>query len=99
MNLRADFDPNAGGIFYKPQLAPALDAAARTVTFRDFLRFAQYPFWRVQPPAEADADITVEAMDLRFGSPLSPGFVATAIVNSRFQVVRTWFTFGVVKPR
>jgi inner membrane protein len=99
MNLRADFDPNAGGIFYKPQPAPALDAAAHTVTFRDFLRFAQYPFWRVQPAAEADADVTVEAMDLRFGSPLRPGFVATAIVNSRLQVVRTWFTFGAAKPR
>ena len=51
------------------------------------------------PRPKPDADVTVEVMDLRFGTPLSPGFVATAVVNSRLQVVRTWFTFGAAKPR
>ena len=99
MNLRAEFDPNAGRIFYKPEPSPALEAAARTATFRDFLRFSQYPFWRVQPAAEAEGDVTVEVMDLRFGTPLNPGFVATAIVNSRLQVVQSSFNFGAAKPR
>jgi inner membrane protein len=99
MNLRAGFDPNAGRIFYKPEPSAALDAAARTPTFRDFLRFSQYPFWRVQPAAEPDGNVTVEVMDLRFGSPVNPGFIATAVVNSRLQVVRSWFTFGAAKPR
>ena len=57
MNVRADFDPNAGRIFYKPEPSPALEAAARTATFRDFLRFAQYPFWRVQPAAEPEGGL------------------------------------------
>jgi inner membrane protein len=99
MNLRADFDPNAGRIFYKPESAPALQVAARTETFRDFLRFSQSPFWRVQPAAEPEGDVTVEVMDLRFGSPLTPSFVATAVVNSRLQVVRSWFIFGAARPR
>ena len=99
MNLRGDFDPGAGRIFYKPEPSPLLDAAARTPVFRDFLRFSQYPFWRIQPAAEPEGDATVEVMDLRFCTPLSPGFVATAVVNSRLQVVRASFTFGAAKPR
>jgi inner membrane protein len=99
MNLRADFDPNTGAIFYKPEPSPALEAAARTATFRDFLRFAQYPYWRSQPAAEQEGGFTVEAMDLRFGSPQSPGFVAGALLNSRLEVLRTWFNFGAAKPR
>jgi len=99
MNVRSEFDPGAGNIFYKPEPSPALEAAARTATFRDFLRFAQYPFWRVQPAAEQEGGFTVEAMDLRFGSPQAPGFVAGAVLTARLDVVRTWFTFGAAKPR
>ena len=99
LDLRADFDPNAGRIFYKPETSPAIDAAARTATFRDFLRFSRYPFWRVQPAAEPEGGFLVEAMDLRFGSPQSPGFLATAVLTSRLEVVRTSFTFGAAKPR
>jgi inner membrane protein len=99
LDLRAGFDPAAGRIFYKPEASPAIDSAARTPTFRDFLRFAQYPFWRVQPAAELEGGFTVEAMDLRFGSPQAPGFVARAVLTSRLEVVRTWFTFGAAKPR
>lgn len=99
MNLRGDFDPGAGRIFYKPEPSPLLDPAGKTPVFRDFLRFSQYPFWRVQPAAEPEGDAVVEVMDLRFGTPLSPAFVATAVVNNRLQVVRTSFVFGAAKPR
>jgi inner membrane protein len=99
LNVAADFDPNAGRIFYKPEPSPAIEAAARTTTFRDFLRFSQYPFWRVQPAAEPEGGFTVEAMDLRFGSPQAPGFVAGAVLTARLEVVRTWFTFDAAKPR
>jgi|SRR5581483_4688388 len=99
LDLRAGFDPNAGHIFYKPEPSPAIDAARRTPTFRDFLRFSQYPFWRVQPAIEPEGGFTVEAMDLRFGSPQQPGFLAGAVLTSRLDVVRTWFTFGAAKPR
>jgi inner membrane protein len=99
LNLRAGFNPDAGGIFYKPEPSPAIDAAARTATFRDFSRFSQYPFWRVQPAPEPEGGFLVEAMDLRFGNPQDPGFVAGAILTQRLEVVRTWFTFGAAKPR
>jgi inner membrane protein len=99
VDLGSDFDPNAGSLFYKPEPSPAVEAAARTMTFRDFLRFAQYPYWRVQPAAEPEGGFTVEAMDLRFGNPRAPGFVAEAILTSRLEVVRAWFTFGAARPR
>jgi hypothetical protein len=38
-------------------------------------------------------------MDLRFGTPAQPAFVATADVNDRLQVVRSWFSIGAVRPR
>lgn len=99
LNLRAEFDPNGGRIFYKPEPSPALDAARRTKTFQIFLDFAQYPYWRTLPLSEPENAVSVEAMDLRFGSPLNPGFVATAVLNSRMEVVRAWFTFGTPRPR
>jgi inner membrane protein len=99
LDLRAEADPNAGSIFYKPESSPGLDAARRTAAFQGFLEFAQYPYWRLQPRPEPENTITVEAMDLRFGSPLNPGFVATAIVNSRMEVMRSWFAYGVTRPR
>jgi inner membrane protein len=99
LNLLGDFDPAAGRILYKPEPNPALDVAARTPVFREFLSFSQYPFWRVLPAGGAENASTVEAMDLRFGTPASPAFVATAIIDSRLQVVRAWFTFGLARPR
>jgi hypothetical protein len=41
----------------------------------------------------------VEAFDLRFGTPMSPGFVARAVLDSRLQVLESSFQFGVVRPR
>lgn len=94
-----DFDPTAGQIFYKSENAgdrerEAIVIAARTETFQQFLKFAQYPLWRVSPAAEVENGLRVEAMDLRFGTPLEPGFVSTAILDARLHVVRAWFTFG-----
>ena len=36
----------------------------------------------------------VEVIDMRFGTPLSPGFMARAVVNGRGEVVETAFRFG-----
>jgi hypothetical protein len=38
-------------------------------------------------------------MDLRFGDPQQPGFVATVILDARQQVIREWFQFGRPRPR
>ena len=99
LNLLGDFDPTLARVYYKPDAAPALEAARRTPVFQDFLRFAQYPLWRVIPIPDPEDGVRVEAMDLRFGAPGQPGFVATAILNARLEPVRVWFEFARAGPR
>ena len=38
----------------------------------DFLRFAQYPLWRVTPYPTIENGKLVEVFDMRFGTPLAP---------------------------
>jgi inner membrane protein len=99
VNLLGEFDPATGRTFFKPDPSPAIDAARRTRVFQEFLRFSQYPFWQVSPGEQADGGTRVEAMDLRFGDPQEPGFVATVILDARQQVMREWFQFGRARPR
>ena len=51
LNLATDPGNARGTIFHKPDPEPAIDAARRTATFQAFLRFSQYPLWRVTPYA------------------------------------------------
>ena len=99
VNLLGDFDPAAGRRFYKPEPLSAIEAARRTPVFEEFLRFSQYPFWQVTPSVHVAGETLVEAMDLRFGDPQSPSFVATAIVDANQRVIRAWFQFGKTRPR
>jgi hypothetical protein len=40
----------------------------------------------------------VELFDMRFGTPLEPGFVmASALVNGQNQVLSTYFQFGTAR--
>jgi hypothetical protein len=41
----------------------------------------------------------VEVFDMRFGTPLAPGFSSRAVVDSRLQVVESSFGFGAARPR
>jgi inner membrane protein len=99
VNLLADFDPTQAAIFHKPDPDAAMEAARHTATFREFLRFSQFPLWRSSPAAEPDDARLVEVLDLRFGTPLDPGFIAGAVINARQQPVDTWFHFGRPRPR
>ncbi len=99
VHLAADFDPTQGETLYKAEPNAAQAAAARIAVFRDFLRFAQFPLWRTGPLTDGQEEVVIEALDLRFGTPASPGFVARAILNARLQVARAWFTFGRARPR
>jgi inner membrane protein len=99
INLLGDFDPATGRTFYKPESSPAIEAARRTPVFDEFLRFSQYPFWQITPAEQAEGGTRVEAMDLRFGDPRTPAFVATAIVDANQRVIRAWYQFGVTSPR
>jgi inner membrane protein len=93
------FDPSAGRRYYKPDESPARQAAAATPVFRDFLRFSQFPLWRASPVWDPAPGTRVESMDLRFGAPPSPAFVATALVDAAGRPVRSWFSFGSAGPR
>jgi len=86
-------------IFYKPAPSPAINTAAATPTFRIFLGFSQFPLWRVTPVAQPENGQAVEVFDMRFGTPLEPGFMAGAVLDGRGRVVSTTFQFGVPRPR
>lgn len=94
LHLRRPFDPTAGRTFYKPEPGPEVERARETETFRAFLSFSQFPLWRVTPVAEPEGGRMVEAMDLRFGAPPQPRFVATAILDDSLHIQEASFRFG-----
>jgi inner membrane protein len=97
-SLLEEFDPSRAVIFYKAEPGAAIQAANNSPDFRDFFRFSQFPLERAMPLADPEGATRVEAMDMRFGTPAQPGFVATAEVDNRLQVIRSWFTFGAARP-
>jgi inner membrane protein len=99
VNLAGEFDPTRAAIFHKPEPDPVLDIARGTPAFEGFLRFSQVPFWRISPVAEPEGARRVEVLDLRFGTPVNPGFQAGVVVSSRGQVLESDFQFGRLRPR
>jgi inner membrane protein len=97
VNLMGEFDPSAGRILYKPQPGPreasAAAAARQTEAFRVFLDFSQYPYWQFTPVESPEDGIRVDVMDLRFGAPPHPRFVATAIVDRTGRVIESGFRY------
>lgn len=89
VDLNAEFDPSEGRIEYA---APPNEAAMKTRPFEVFGRFAQVPFWKSEKLA--DGATQVQLIDLRFGTPERPGFVATAIVDGSGVVRESKFGFG-----
>jgi inner membrane protein len=86
-------------LFHKPDPDPAIDAARRHPVIREFLAFAQIQLWRITPWPEIENGRLVEVFDMRFGSPAAPGFMATAILNGRGEVVETDVHFGTPRAR
>ncbi|MDQ2899261.1 MAG: metal-dependent hydrolase [Acidobacteriota bacterium] len=99
LNLLQPFDPASGQVAMKAERTAAIEAANRTPAFREYLTFSQFPLWRALPAADIEGATRVEVMDLRFGSPASPGFVCTVILDKSLQVIRSWFQFGSASPR
>ena len=88
-----------GNIFHKPEADPAMEIARRSPAFQDFLRFSQYPLWRVTSYPAVENGKLIEVFDMRFGTPLAPGFMIRAAVDGRGQISETRFQFGGVRPR
>jgi inner membrane protein len=97
VNLLEEFDPAAGQVFYKPEpderQSTAAAATRKTETFRVFLDFSDYPFWRFTEVEQPENGILVEAIDLRFGTPARAGFVASALVDGAGRVVESGFSY------
>jgi inner membrane protein len=89
VDLTAEFDPTEGRIEYT---SPPNEAARRTRPFEDFSKFDQLPFWKVEKLSDGTTE--VQLIDLRFGTPEQPGFVATALVNESGVVRESRFGFG-----
>jgi inner membrane protein len=98
-SLLEDFDPGRGTVYYKAEPGPAVSAANGTEVFREFFNFSQFPLERTMPASEPESGTRVEAMDMRFGTPAEPRFVATAILGKRMEVLRAWFGFGAIRAR
>lgn len=98
VDLTRQFDPARGPAFQKPLADPAIEAARQTGTFQTFLEFSQFPLWRVSPSADPPGSRVVEVFDMRFGTPLDPGFaVSSALVTGQGKVLSTFFQFGTAR--
>jgi len=99
VNLLGEFDPTRAIFFHKPAPDPAIQAAERLPVFQEFLRFSQFPLWRVSPSVEPENGKTVDVIDLRFGTPTAPAFIATATFDSNLRAVSSSFQFGLNRHR
>jgi inner membrane protein len=93
VNLAERFDSGSGRTEYSAaQDSPAIQAARRTPPFQVLEGFSQLPFWQMTP---AEDGVVVQLIDLRFGTPRSPGFAsATAVVDQNGQVRSARLGFG-----
>ena len=99
INLLFPYDPTGGTLYYPPQPSAAIEAARRTSTVQRFLGFAQYPFWQSTPLDRPEGASRIEVIDLRFGDPSSPRFVASVVVDAAGRVLEENYGFGPLKPR
>jgi inner membrane protein len=87
--LAGGYDPRFARLYRTPPPVAAMEAAMRTRPFQVFGQFASLPFWRVTPVSDG---LRLDLMDLRFGSPDSPGFASvSAILDGAGNVLRAGF--------
>lgn len=95
VNTLGQIDPASAQVFFKPPQEPTIDAAKRAEAFRYFLYFSRFPVWsESRVTLDAGSGERVELADLRFGHPQRGSFHCIALENARYQVLRSWFTFG-----
>lgn len=99
LNLMTDFNPGGGMLIYKAEPNAAIHVASRDPVFQEFMSFSSFRLWRTLPVAEPEGATEVELMDLRFGSPQAPGFVAAGTVDRSGKLDDARFTFGRLRPR
>lgn len=91
----AELDPDAGRVFYKRPIGPLFKSAENTEAFRYFLYFSRFPVWSEETISTGQGPGTrIDLTDLRFGEPGHGSLHSIALVNSRTQVLGSWFTYG-----
>lgn len=93
VHLAFDHDPDQGLTLWQPEKNATWQAARRTDTFQRFLRFAQWPSFRIIPMDEPPGAQRVTVDDIRFGYPSST-FHAEAEIDANQQVLSERFTMG-----
>jgi inner membrane protein len=99
VDLRVPFRADGLATYYKAARTPAVDAAMATEPFQHFLTFVQYPIWVTDPSPDYERATRVRLVDMRFGTPVSPGFEAVATINDRGMLVDSVFTLGAPRSR
>ncbi len=97
LDLLRAFDPGQAAILQKPEAQPAIQAAGRSATIRQFLEFSRYPLWRVWPVPEPEGASKVEIVDLRFGPLARPDFAAEAVIGPAQQILSQGVRLGIVR--
>ncbi len=93
LDVREDFDPDAGAVIRQAEDSAALSAGADAPELRYFRRFAQYPLWRTVPLSDPPNAVEVQLSDMRFGASPTSGFTATAIIDGRMRLLSSQFSF------
>jgi inner membrane protein len=99
INVAGEADPARADIYRKPDTDAAMQAAERTPAFQQFLRWSQFPLWRVLPLDSPENGREVVAIDLRFGTPSAPSFYSRAVVDGSGRVVEAAFHWGPARVR
>jgi len=94
LDLKTEFDPERGSVYFKPEEAELVNAARRTPQAQAFMRFAQFPVWRIVPVAEPEGATLVEATDVRFGPPEDGRFQLRILLDVSRQVLSAGFSMG-----
>ena len=90
MNVLFDFDPEQGLLLRKPQQLEVVQAAKRSPALQRFLRFSQWPVWRIVPMDEPPGAQRVEVFDLRFSDDATD-FKAVVEVDAAGRILRETF--------
>lgn len=94
VNLRGEFDPSAGRVFFKASPSKALQAARTTEPFGALERFSRTLLWQSQAVSDPEGHTEVTAVDLRFAMPGEGRFTSRALVDRDGRVAESHYQFG-----
>ena len=84
LDLRGSFHEADEQTYFKPPRTQSIEAALQTLPFQRLLEFVQWPLWILEPNR-------VSLVDLRFGTPSTAFFSATADFDDRGRLISSQF--------